>query len=191
MFLFQISGRDNPVHPACISHLTLIQSDEGGRGNRRRQFNDHIQICKTYPFRFLEVQELRCNSSISLHLTLYLFFQQLFTNPRQQSTRYIHQSLNTFKAFFYQCFYSIFLAWDLICPYVSTPLIIFTVSRGKPCSIPTLNSYRSCLITCLQLYRFSLVLLFILLLVCLDSPAISVNQDMILGITIYVFKLVL
>lgn len=102
-------------------------------------FSDHIQICKTYPFRFLEVQELRCNSSISLHLTLYLFFQQLFTNPRLLpiSTRYIHQSLNTFKVFVYQCFYSIFLVWDLICPCVSTPLIIFTVSRYKPCSIPT------------------------------------------------------
>lgn len=28
MFLFQISGKDNSIHPACIRYLTLIQSDE-------------------------------------------------------------------------------------------------------------------------------------------------------------------
>lgn len=86
VFQFQISGRDNLVHPACISHLTLIQSGEGGsrkagEGRRWREkgegegsFGDLIQIYKTYPFRFLEVQELRCNSSISLYLTPYIFF---------------------------------------------------------------------------------------------------------------------
>lgn len=137
-----------------------------------------MQRCQTYHFRFQKgCKDSHAMAGIFLCLPSYPNFLCL-SNPLQWSARCIPQSLNTSNAFLHQCYCSLqFSACNLICPYNSTPLIIISASRLKPCYFTPLNSYRASFISWLVLYHILSRIIIYTLLVRIFTPTMSIDQD--------------